>query len=240
MFTVIASFFLFLMQNHLLPLKIKQFFLKVTFALMLSLRRHIFPLQTRIFFWCWKNLLTHLMHQRLKMRSRNLQLFKLGVFVTALPWNLYFSDRFTMKGIFQKTIKKMFQSLTPIREKHLRIQSNVLILHYPLIKWNALHKITIHLVVVFFGKHFSVHNVEWQQRNEFRKVGSFLQKKRRFLQLVVEIIEKWLWRALSFSLIWRLQARSVTKKIFHMYFSRIWIKLCPATLLNTLLKNTYL
>ena len=68
------------------------------------------------------------------MRSRNLQLFKLGVFVTALPWNLYFSDKFTMKGIFQKTIKKMFQSLTPIREKHLRIQSNVLILHYPLIK----------------------------------------------------------------------------------------------------------
>ena len=90
--------------------------------------------------------------------------------------------------------------------------SNVLILHYPLIKANALHKIAVQLVFSFFGKHFSVHYVEWPQRNKFRKAGRFPHKKRCFLQLVVKIIEKWLWRTLLSTLICRLQARSVTKK----------------------------
>ena len=65
-----------------------------------------------------------------------------------------------MKGFFQKTTKKipyfLYQSLT---RKTFENTSNVLILRYPLIKANALHKIAVHLVIVF-GKHFSVHNVE--------------------------------------------------------------------------------
>ena len=90
--------------------------------------------------------------------------------------------------------------------------SNVLIWRYTLIKANALHKIAVYLnVFFFFGKHFSVQKVEWQQRNDFRKAGRSSQKKKWLLQLVVKIIEKWLWRTLCFSLISRLQVRSVTK-----------------------------
>ena len=65
---------------------------------------------------------------------------------------VYFSDNFVMKGISQKTTTNLFFVLVfNINTwKIFENTSNVLILHYPLIKANALHKIPVHLV--FFSE----------------------------------------------------------------------------------------
>ena len=140
----------------------------------------------------------------------------MGVFVTAALWNSLILWEFYYERNFSKNnqVNTLFfvSVFNTNTWKKIENTSSVLILHYSLIKANSLHKTAVYLVCFCFRKHFSVHNVEWQQRNKFRKAGRFKLKKDVSYKLVVKIIGKWLWRTLSFSLICRLQARSVTKK----------------------------